>query len=873
MATKREKVVRAAEKLVNRGKLEAAIKEYRKVLAENPNDANTLNRVGDLYARIERFDEAVKLFSQIADQYTRDGFFVKAIAIYKKIIKLSPQSLQVYERLAELYYRQGLLNEARTQYQVLADHFEKRDNATSAINIYQRMTEIDPDSPAHYLKLARLYQGQQLTDKALRAYRQLADLFLVNGSIDEATRVYFSALDAYHQELDFVREVVGSLHSEGHTEAAQKVLRKAASLSPAAAAIGLDVFSAPQPGAPQPGALQPAAPELGTSEPAAGGEISLDFDDSAFELPEVPGGESVEKVAAFPVSQEEDDSVFTLDLDSDEPLATQVTPPADMLEPPPADEELDVGDAVAYEEPSADDLSGAEAPEEIDWSAGEIEIELEGSGAFDFGGMEVESESSAFLDAIGDAVHGPLDEIGADAATPVRHEEDLLAEARVFAKYGLREKADDRLQELLGLQPEHLGALALMARIAAEGGDLDDARRHATEVARIARESGEPQTWIELRDELSAAGLAFEEEEVSAAPAGALADSDRFARLLEDLDDTASGLPALTEEELAELGVRQRQGHVPEVADADLVTLDLEPSTAEAAERDSMLEIEELMRSVARQSGFEEFVPEETSLEDLMPATAEETQEPSAEAPRSGLVSLVDELDLGDLGDGAELAQEAAAAGQEAGAELDETGMSWLDEVPPPAAEAPDKSDAIFAEEDDFFDLAAELEAEMAEGEDQEKPLEPPQEQTLQDIIDGFKRGVAENLSAADFDTHYNLGIAYREMGLLDEAIGEFQLASKDPRYIVDCSSMLGLCFLDKGLPELAVRWYKKGLESPALDEDQALGLLYDLGNVYVSQGDIESAYRTFLEIYGMNSNYRDVAQRIKELQEEVAPP
>ena len=118
-------MIRAAEKYVAKGKLEAAIKEYRKVLAENPNDANTLNRVGDLYARIERFDEAVKLFSQIAEQYTRDGFFVKAIAIYKKIIKLDPTSLAVYERLAELYHKQGLLNEARTQYQVLADYYEK----------------------------------------------------------------------------------------------------------------------------------------------------------------------------------------------------------------------------------------------------------------------------------------------------------------------------------------------------------------------------------------------------------------------------------------------------------------------------------------------------------------------------------------------------------------------------------------------------------------------------------------------------------------------------------------------------------------------------------------------------------------------------
>ncbi|MEM8929820.1 MAG: tetratricopeptide repeat protein, partial [Acidobacteriota bacterium] len=84
MAFKREKVIKAAEKYVSKGKLEAAIKEYRKVLAQSPDDINTLNRVGDLYARAGKPDEAIKLFAQIAERYTRDGFLVKAIAIYKK---------------------------------------------------------------------------------------------------------------------------------------------------------------------------------------------------------------------------------------------------------------------------------------------------------------------------------------------------------------------------------------------------------------------------------------------------------------------------------------------------------------------------------------------------------------------------------------------------------------------------------------------------------------------------------------------------------------------------------------------------------------------------------------------------------------------
>jgi tetratricopeptide (TPR) repeat protein len=139
-------------------------------------------------------------------------------------------------------------------------------------------------------------------------------------------------------------------------------------------------------------------------------------------------------------------------------------------------------------------------------------------------------------------------------------------------------------------------------------------------------------------------------------------------------------------------------------------------------------------------------------------------------------------------------------------------------------------------------------------------------EQSLEEIVEGFKKGVAEHLSPTDYDTHFNLGIAYREMGLLDEAIGEFQIAAKEPSHLVLCCSMLGLCFLDKGLPELAVRWYRRGLEAPGLSEEDNLGLHYDLGCAYLGLADKESAYKVFVDLYGMDTNYRDVVARIEEL-------
>ena len=128
------------------------------------------------------------------------------------------------------------------------------------------------------------------------------------------------------------------------------------------------------------------------------------------------------------------------------------------------------------------------------------------------------------------------------------------------------------------------------------------------------------------------------------------------------------------------------------------------------------------------------------------------------------------------------------------------------------------------------------------------------------------RRGVDKQLGKEDYETRYNLGIAYKEMGLVDEAIGEFQLAAKDERRLLECASMLGICFLEKGMPKLAVKWFEKGLSTPDRSEDEYQALRYDLASALEQAGENDRALELFTELHGQDASFRDVAEKLRQL-------
>jgi tetratricopeptide (TPR) repeat protein len=136
----------------------------------------------------------------------------------------------------------------------------------------------------------------------------------------------------------------------------------------------------------------------------------------------------------------------------------------------------------------------------------------------------------------------------------------------------------------------------------------------------------------------------------------------------------------------------------------------------------------------------------------------------------------------------------------------------------------------------------------------------------LADIFKEFKKGVDKQLGKEDYDTRYNLGIAYKEMGLIDEAIAEFQLAAKDESRTLECSSMLGICFMEKGMPKLAVKWFEKGLKAEGRSDEEYQGLRYDLAMAHEAAGEMDKALHLFTDLYGQDANFRDVAAKVRDL-------
>ena len=224
MSFDRSKAMRNAERHIAQGKLRAAIIEYKSVVDNDPKDISTLNMLGDLYSKNSDKGEALRCYTRVAEHYNKQGFAAKAIAVYKKISKLKPDSLEISEKLAELYKTKGSVSEAKSHYTTLAENYQKKGLKMEALAIWKQIAALDLTNTEVYLNIADSYLKEQQNDEAANAFTEAGKRFGATGLPERAAECFTQALDIKGYHAEALEGLVESLKGLGRlTEATERV--------------------------------------------------------------------------------------------------------------------------------------------------------------------------------------------------------------------------------------------------------------------------------------------------------------------------------------------------------------------------------------------------------------------------------------------------------------------------------------------------------------------------------------------------------------------------------------------------------------------------------------------------------------------------
>jgi len=233
LALDREDTLKKAEKLLRQGKLEAAIAEYVRVTHDQPRDWNTANTLGDLYVRANQPAKAVEQYARIAEHFVHDGFYPKAAALYKKILKISPNDEQAQLYLAEISVKQGLLVDAKSYYNALAARRRARGDRKGADEIVVRLGTIDPADIEARTAAARVLAFGGDEKRAAMLFRELHADLIEKGRDAGALAALREAVRLNPSDLDGRNLLARNALASGDLETARGYLdRKSAGEDP-----------------------------------------------------------------------------------------------------------------------------------------------------------------------------------------------------------------------------------------------------------------------------------------------------------------------------------------------------------------------------------------------------------------------------------------------------------------------------------------------------------------------------------------------------------------------------------------------------------------------------------------------------------------
>lgn len=792
MRNDKNKAVRAAERFLAQGKIPAAIEEYESLVEQDPEDFTSLNTLGDLYVRVGNNAEAIERFMRVAEHYREQGFALKAIAMYKKVMRLTPGAPEVAAKLAELYESQGLVVEARQQLLIVADAHTRARRTAEALSAMRRIADLDPHNIEIRLRLAESFERERMSNEACEAYAEAGARLLARGDAERALDSYIKAVSHNPEDMSALHGFVESHIALGTPDEAAAMLERINAEQPANAEI-LSILARAQIEAED----APAAARTIESLVARDPESYLRFCDLAhLHLKQNSLDAAVQAVGRI--------------IETALARRTESFP-------------LELIEEILARDPSHLDALRLLVRAYL-W-------------------LRDDERARAALERLADAAH---------AAGDSAEERSALAQLARFAPDNETYRA--RL-EAAGGAPESFAASDFAA-----AGVFDSSAIETTQIfnGALEGESGFETHVFDSAPPIDSAS-AFDNFGVDANGATAAA-----------TDETAFGFNEF------DLTAPTNRSFAPKINGAASPNAGGAEAASPETERIAALlrdELESVDFYIAQ--GYADIACETLNMLERQYGAHPEIAARRAQLNSAGTqASDANPTDAARADGFDETAFFISAPENESSADAahaaSSDAMFFSDDMTPFVAS--NANDAKFGASNESVAVASQangshsMKATSGSG-----ALDPG----LAEVFDEFRSAVEEDepASAGDYETHYNLGLAYKEMDLLDEAVEEFQTAvglvspqDGTPRYL-HCCNLLGHCFMQKKMARLAAMWFKKGLNSPGHTEEEYQALRYELGAAYELMGDLDRAIETFSEVYGVNVNYRGVAEKLQELQ------
>ncbi len=1038
MTEKRINILKKANKYFKQQKNEAAVKEYRKVLNIKPDDLEVRRIIGDIELKTKNIKGAIEQFEWMADYYLKEGFFTKAIAMYKRITRIDPKYDKASFRLAELYTRQGLIIEAKQIYLEMAEEFKRNSNQRRALDMYKKILEFDRNNIKMRLLLAENYLREKLLDQAVNEYliafdillnkkdyvqveelagdvikkikniklieklvyaykvqdkddeavellkslgsdlfknknlmKMLGELYFKKNLIDDAEAIFkkiteidptesevllklgkvYLHREEYDKTFNLFIPIIDSYLKDGKIEDATAMLRliiasnnlyfpaltKLASifretgkktnlialnesLIPLFEASGMKkelkevleelvkISDSPINYEERLASLkdadlkQPSKIEVETS-PEDDREMEvvshgLRVAEESVKLYEYEKAlESLRKIKnEYPGNQDVNLKLYEVYKKNNE-VSAAISVGKELLDIFKADGEEDqykeILNDLANLDPEDDkiiELSGEEKTN-IDINFDKAEIEDQFNDIENSGMQEIDLESQVGIDqnvivlSEEDSIVDKTEKGGSDGFASVS---GYLSEIDFYINDGYYSDAEKLTEELLEKYPESdeiKARIQKLQKVKAEriekmtGGPESDSGQIEIESV--------PEENLEIDYSTQPQGIEIDLEE------GSITDHRNSSTFKEDSNYQIEINNGRSEDD--EVGKSDEDSNIflenpisadPSIFGTEDNVLDLPDPEPEELDIIS----EDAGKDEGTESAFEIdldsiSIPDEEAKDEGIDFSeiSDKQYKIIVEEPENLSEVIIDQIDENQIVQSPSIEKDEnfedtnlSSSGvllsldnaieddddQEESQPFEE--LSSVD-IELESEEELLKEEVTFTDEMQYIESENVVEEELSAIEFWVKELEKQRTSTVEknmvEIFEEFKKGVDEKIGQEDFDTRYNLGIAYKEMGLLEEAIHEFLISSKHPTKFFDSAGLLGMCFREKGLMDDAITWFSKALEKEGRKKEEYLAVKYELIVTYKLKENYQAALGVIEDISTTNPNYRDISE------------